>query len=129
MLCGLRLVCCKTCFNYFYFSIDPFIIDTCMCVTAIHTAAIEMLSGKEASRTSRKPEIVADAAYALMCKDSRSVTGNFFIDEDILKKEGITDFLQYACDPGIMFVLKILAILFKCTYEGHFLDYLYLQQT
>ncbi|XP_001608210.1 hydroxysteroid dehydrogenase-like protein 2 [Nasonia vitripennis] len=67
--------------------------------TAIHTAAIEMLSGKEASRTSRKPEIVADAAYAIMCKNSKSVTGNFFIDEEVLKKEGITDFLQYACDP------------------------------
>jgi hypothetical protein len=60
-----------------------------------------MLAGAESSKTSRKPDIVADAAYALMCKNSKSITGNFFIDEDILKNEGITDFTQYACDPGI----------------------------
>lgn len=75
---------------------------------AIHTAAIEMLAGPDASRTSRKPEIVADAAYAIMCKDSKNVTGKFFIDEDVLKAEGISDLTQYACDPGIyQFFLKL----------------------
>ena len=69
-------------------------------ILAIHTAAIEMLAGSESKNTSRKPEIVADAVYALVCKDSKSVTGNFFIDEDILKNEGITNLTQYACDPG-----------------------------
>lgn len=59
-----------------------------------------MLAGPDASKTSRKPEIVADAAYAIMCKDSKKVTGNFFIDEDVLKSEGVTDLTQYACDPG-----------------------------
>lgn len=59
-----------------------------------------MLAGKESMKTSRKPQIVADAAYALMCKDSKTTTGNFFIDEDILKNEGINDLKQYACDPG-----------------------------
>lgn len=67
--------------------------------TAIHTAAIEMLSGKEAAHISRKPEIMADAAYAILIKDSRSFTGNFIVDEDLLKQEGVTDMLQYAVDP------------------------------
>ncbi|XP_014235036.1 hydroxysteroid dehydrogenase-like protein 2 [Trichogramma pretiosum] len=68
--------------------------------TAIHTAAIEMLAGAESAKTSRKPDIVADAAYAIMIKDSKSISGNFFIDEDVLKKEGISDMKQYACDPA-----------------------------
>lgn len=68
--------------------------------TAIQTAAIEMLQGSESANFSRKPEIMADAVYALICKNSRSVTGNFFVDEDLLRKEGITDFAQYSCVPG-----------------------------
>ena len=68
--------------------------------TAIHTAAIEMLSGPSAADHSRKPEIMADAVYALICKDSRSTTGNFFIDEEFLRKEGISDFSSYACNPA-----------------------------
>ncbi|XP_014215556.1 hydroxysteroid dehydrogenase-like protein 2 [Copidosoma floridanum] len=67
--------------------------------TAIHTAAIEMLAGQESMRTSRKPEIMSDAVYALMCKNSKTVTGQFLVDEEILKNEGITDLKQYACDP------------------------------
>ncbi|XP_043477511.1 hydroxysteroid dehydrogenase-like protein 2 [Leptopilina heterotoma] len=68
--------------------------------TAIQTAAIEMLQGSESANYSRKPEIMADAVYALVCKDSKSVTGNFFVDEDLLRKEGVTDFSQYSCTPG-----------------------------
>ncbi|XP_026667664.1 hydroxysteroid dehydrogenase-like protein 2 isoform X2 [Ceratina calcarata] len=67
--------------------------------TAIYTAAIEMLSGSEASTFSRKPEIMGDAVYALICKDSKSVTGQFLVDEEILKSEGIIDFTEYACNP------------------------------
>lgn len=61
---------------------------------------MEMLGGTESSSFSRKPEIMADAVYALICKDSKSVTGQFIIDEDILKTEGITDLTDYACNPG-----------------------------
>ncbi|XP_051164255.1 hydroxysteroid dehydrogenase-like protein 2 [Leptopilina boulardi] len=68
--------------------------------TAIQTAAIEMLQGGDSANYSRKPEIMADAVYALVCKNSKSVTGNFFVDEDLLRKEGITDFTQYSCVPG-----------------------------
>ncbi|XP_046744945.1 hydroxysteroid dehydrogenase-like protein 2 [Diprion similis] len=67
--------------------------------TAIHTAAIEMLTGPDSSNHSRKPEIVADTVYSLLCRDSRSVTGQFFVDEEYLRNEGVTDFTQYACNP------------------------------
>jgi len=59
-----------------------------------------MLSGSGSKSLCRKPEIIADAVYALLCKDSKSITGQFLIDEVILKNEGITDFTNYACDPG-----------------------------
>ncbi|HEY8555655.1 MAG TPA: NAD(P)-dependent oxidoreductase [Burkholderiales bacterium] len=69
--------------------------------TAIDTAAVRNLLGGEATvRGSRKPEIVADAAYAILTKDSRRCTGNFFIDEEVLRAEGVADFEQYACVPG-----------------------------
>lgn len=69
--------------------------------STIHTAALDMLMGSELSRsTSRKPAILADAAYAILTKPSRSFTGNFCIDERLLKEEGVTDFEQYANVPG-----------------------------
>lgn len=67
--------------------------------TAIFTAAMEMLGGKDVRTQCRKPEIMADAAYAILCRDSHKFTGNFCIDEDVLKEEGITDMAQYAYDP------------------------------
>lgn len=67
--------------------------------TAIATAAVEMLLGENSSFYSRKPEIVADAAYAILTKNPKEVTGNFFIDEEVLQSEGIVDMLQYACHP------------------------------
>jgi NAD(P)-dependent dehydrogenase (short-subunit alcohol dehydrogenase family)/putative sterol carrier protein len=67
--------------------------------TAIWTAAMNMLGGDEARKGSRKPSIMADAAYAIACKD-KSVSGNFFIDEELLKEEGVQDFDQYAEVPG-----------------------------
>ncbi|KAI5652067.1 short chain dehydrogenase domain-containing protein [Phthorimaea operculella] len=65
--------------------------------TAIATAAIEMLTGD--TSTSRKPEIVSDAAYVMLCKDPKSYTGNFAIDEEVLFKNGVKDMTPYACDP------------------------------
>lgn len=53
-----------------------------VCV-AIHTAAMDMLGGSEVAKQCRKPEICADAAYAILTKDSKSVTGNFFIDDEV----------------------------------------------
>lgn len=68
--------------------------------TAIYTAAMEMLTGKESDQFSRKPEIMSDAAYAILCKEPRNCTANFYIDDEILKAEGVTDFKQYACVPA-----------------------------
>lgn len=67
--------------------------------TAIWTAAMNMLGGDESRKGSRKPSIMADAAYAIACRD-KSFSGNFYIDEEVLKEEGITDFEQYAEEPG-----------------------------
>lgn len=67
--------------------------------TAIWTAAMNMLAGEDSRKGSRKPSIVADATYAIACRD-KSVTGNFFIDEEVLKEEGVKDFEQYAVVPG-----------------------------
>ena len=67
--------------------------------TVIATAAISMLGGI-AERNCRTPEIVADAAYAILGRDSRTCTGNFFLDEEVLAAEGVTDFSRYAVEPG-----------------------------
>ncbi|CAH1116038.1 unnamed protein product [Phaedon cochleariae] len=67
--------------------------------TAIATAAVEMLQGESATEISRKPEIMADSAYAILTQDPKSCTGNFFIDEHVLKNAGVTDLVQYACNP------------------------------
>ena len=60
---------------------------------------MEMLSGPEAGKGCRNAEIMADAAYAILCKNPATTSGNFFIDDEVLAKEGITDFKQYLCDP------------------------------
>lgn len=69
--------------------------------TAIITAAMEMLVGGEVSKKCRKPEIMADAAYVMLCKDSRSYTGNFAVDDDVLKAEGVRNLDHYAVDPSV----------------------------
>ena len=68
--------------------------------TTIATAAIEVHFPEAILKASRKPAIMADAAYAILNRDSRSATGNFYVDEDVLRKEGVTDFDQYAISPG-----------------------------
>ncbi len=68
--------------------------------TAIATAAVRnLLGGDQAGRHSRKPEIVADAAYAILCRDSRSCSGQFFIDEEVLRAEGVSDLQHYQVAP------------------------------
>ena len=69
--------------------------------TFIATAAVRnLLGGEGAVQKSRKPEIVADAAHAILTRPSRSCTGNLFVDETVLREEGITDFAKYAVSPG-----------------------------
>ena len=69
--------------------------------TLIATAAVQnLLGGDAAMAVSRKPELYADAAYAVLTKPSRECTGNTFLCEDVLQTEGVTDFDQYAYVPG-----------------------------
>jgi citronellol/citronellal dehydrogenase len=69
--------------------------------TLIATAAVQnLLGGDSTIRGSRKPEIVADAAHAILTRPSRSFTGQFCIDEDVLREAGVTDFSSYAIEPG-----------------------------
>jgi len=69
--------------------------------TLIATAAISVNFPKQLYEASRKPSIVADAAYAILTSNSREVTGNFFIDEAVLRDQGIKDFSHYALHPGV----------------------------
>jgi citronellol/citronellal dehydrogenase len=69
--------------------------------TAIATAAVRnLLGGDEAIRGCRKPEIVADAAHAILTRSAKDFSGHFLIDEDVLRTEGVTDFEGYAVEPG-----------------------------
>ncbi|HMU40125.1 MAG TPA: NAD(P)-dependent oxidoreductase [Pseudomonadota bacterium] len=69
--------------------------------TTIATAAISnLLGGETVMRGSRKPEILADAAHFILTRPSRSCTGNFLIDDEVLAHEGITDLSGYASVPG-----------------------------
>ena len=68
--------------------------------TGIATAAIQFaLSGEQGMRQCRKPEIMADAAYAIFNKPAREFSGNFLIDDSFLYGEGVRDFDQYRVDP------------------------------
>ncbi len=77
--------------------------------TAIATAALQMLPGVDPTHC-RKPEIVADAAHAVLTRRAASTTGNFFIDDEVLATAGITDLSAYAVDPA------------KAPYPDFFLD-------
>jgi citronellol/citronellal dehydrogenase len=68
--------------------------------TTIATAAIEVNFPQQILAASRKPAIMADAAYAIFKRDSRRHTGKFYIDEAVLREEGVTEFGHYAVTPG-----------------------------
>ncbi len=71
--------------------------------TTIGTAAIEFaLSGPDALRHCRTPEIMADAAYAIFNKPAHAFSGNFLIDDSFLHGEGVTDFGRYSVDPSVV---------------------------
>jgi citronellol/citronellal dehydrogenase len=70
--------------------------------SVIATAAIAMIPGAgERTDMMRKPEVMADAAHAILTRDARATTGNFFFDEDVLAAAGITDLAPYAVKPGM----------------------------
>ena len=70
-------------------------------LTAIDTAAVRnVLGGDSVASRSRTPEIVADAAYEILTQDPVECTGNFFIDEEVLREAGVNDFEKYKADPS-----------------------------
>ena len=68
--------------------------------TVIATAALNMLGSGYNTDGCRTPEIMADAAHVILCRDSKTTTGNFFLDEDELRAAGQIDFDHYAVKPG-----------------------------
>jgi citronellol/citronellal dehydrogenase len=69
--------------------------------TTIATAAVRnVLGGGDMMRRSRDPRIVADAAYAIVTRPSKQCTGRFFIDDEVLAEEGITDLSVYGGVEG-----------------------------
>ena len=81
------------------FARDGIAVNSLWPLTAIDTSAVRNLLGGEAvAAVSRLPTIMADAAHAILNRNSRETTGNFFIDEEVLRVEGVTDFSAYA--PG-----------------------------
>lgn len=67
--------------------------------TAIDTAALQMIPGVDTAAC-RTPEILADTAYIILNRISKECTGNFFVDDEVLASEGITDFEKYSVVPG-----------------------------
>jgi citronellol/citronellal dehydrogenase len=68
--------------------------------TAIDTAAIAMIGGGEMRRHCRTPEILADAAHWILTRPARECSGNFFVDDEVLARAGVTDLERYAVEPG-----------------------------
>lgn len=80
---------------------DGIAVNSLWPLTAIDTAAVRnVLGGDSMSTGSRTVEIMADAAYEILSQPSSECTGNFFIDEVVLRDAGVTDFEQYAVVPG-----------------------------
>ncbi len=67
--------------------------------TAIDTAALAMIPGVDTDFC-RRPEILADSAYIIFNRESKTCTGNFFVDDELLASEGITDLEKYSVKPG-----------------------------
>jgi citronellol/citronellal dehydrogenase len=70
--------------------------------TVINTAAVQNHIGGDASiRLARQPEIMADAAHAILTRDATACTGNFFIDEQVLREDCVEDLSHYQVDPSL----------------------------
>ncbi|WP_321390922.1 NAD(P)-dependent oxidoreductase [uncultured Desulfuromusa sp.] len=82
------------------FSVQGVAVNALWPKTVIHTAALAMLGGLVNPQKCRTPEIMADAACAILGRDSCSCSGHFYTDEEVLREEGISDFSSYAVSPG-----------------------------
>jgi citronellol/citronellal dehydrogenase len=81
------------------FKKDEIAINSLWPKSTIATQTIKDHFSSEVYLASRKPSIMADALYNLIQRDSKECTGQFFIDEELLRQEGVVDFSQYAVDP------------------------------
>ncbi|MBS0630202.1 MAG: NAD(P)-dependent oxidoreductase [Verrucomicrobia bacterium] len=81
------------------FKEDRIAVNSLWPKTIIATSAIEF-NMPQLYEACRKPQIVSDAAYLILTKESKATTGQFFIDEEVLRAHGITDFSQYVLNPG-----------------------------
>ena len=81
------------------FKLDGVAVNALWPRTAIDTAALAMIPGVDINAC-RKPDILADSAYIILNRPSGECTGNFFIDDEVLASEGITDLDKYAVVPG-----------------------------
>jgi citronellol/citronellal dehydrogenase len=70
--------------------------------TTIATAAVEVHFPAAILAASRNADIMSDATHEILTSDSRANTGNFYIDEEVLKRAGVTDFARYAVTPGVL---------------------------
>jgi len=82
------------------FASDGIAVNSLWPRTTIATAAVATFF-PQAMAASRVPEIMSDAAYAIVTRPSRECTGNFFVDEEVLRSAGVTDFERYAVTPGL----------------------------
>lgn len=69
--------------------------------TTIWTKAVEVVRGADFFDFSRSVDIMADATYAILLRNPKKCSGKFFIDEEILAEEGVTDFTKYRCNPEV----------------------------
>src|SRR3989337_2567286 len=79
------------------FARDGIAVNSLWPISRIDTAAVRnLLGGATVAAMSRSPDIMADAAHAILLRPSREATGNFYIDEEVLRAEGVSDFSIYA---------------------------------
>jgi citronellol/citronellal dehydrogenase len=82
------------------FAAEKLSVTTLWPRTTIATAAIEFAVGAQLLQLSRKPDIMADAALAILTTTDGSLNGRCLLDEDLLRERGTTDFTAYAVDPA-----------------------------
>ena len=81
------------------FKLDGIAVNALWPRTAIDTAALQMIPGVDTDFC-RTPEILSDTAYIILNRDAKTTTGNFFVDDEVLASEGITDLEKYSVKPG-----------------------------
>ncbi|HWK15635.1 MAG TPA: NAD(P)-dependent oxidoreductase [Rhizobiaceae bacterium] len=85
------------------FAADGIAVNSLWPLTAIDTAAVRnLLGGESMAAMSRSPAIMADAFHAIVTRPARETSGNFFIDEEVLRTEGVTDFSVYGGGEGAL---------------------------